>query len=66
MSSQAPVAVPIAASASVAGPVHHWRIDEANGPTSLGICKVCGEAKKFRNWLAETDFSTHTEHELVA
>ena len=45
---------------------HHWRIEEANGPTSGGVCKVCGVAREFKNWLMETDFTTRTEHELAA
>tara|TARA_Y100001970_G_C13471086_1_gene479710 strand:- start:6 stop:173 length:168 start_codon:yes stop_codon:yes gene_type:complete len=27
----------------------HWIIDQPNGPTSLGTCKVCNETKEFRN-----------------
>ena len=29
--------------------VHHWVIDEPNGPTSNGTCKVCGAAREFKN-----------------
>ena len=32
----------------------------------LGRCRICGGEKEFRNWLLETDFTTRTEHELVA
>lgn len=28
---------------------HYWVIDAANGPTSIGICKFCGEKKEFYN-----------------
>jgi hypothetical protein len=28
---------------------HFWVIDVANGPSSLGKCKVCGEKKEFLN-----------------
>ncbi len=28
---------------------HHWLIQCANGPTSRGVCKFCGESRKFRN-----------------
>lgn len=48
------------------GHVHHWRIEEANGPISRGQCRLCGEQKEFRNWLLETDFTTRSEHELAA
>lgn len=45
---------------------HHWQIKEAQGPTSLGQCRLCGAAKEFKNWLSEADFTTRTEHELAA
>jgi hypothetical protein len=28
---------------------HYWRIDSANGPTSKGICKLCGLEREFNN-----------------
>jgi hypothetical protein len=28
---------------------HFWVIEEANGPSSFGTCKYCGEKKKFLN-----------------
>lgn len=28
--------------------VHHWQIEPANGPTSVGCC-ACGEAREFSN-----------------
>ncbi len=28
---------------------HYWVIESANGPTSHGICKICGEKREFRN-----------------
>jgi hypothetical protein len=30
---------------------HHWIIDVATGPSSRGVCKVCGEEMLFRNQL---------------
>ena len=45
---------------------HHWRIEEANGPTSRGYCRLCGEVREFRNWLPEMDVTTRTERELAA
>lgn len=39
---------------------HSWRIEEANGPVSMGTCP-CGAEKEFKNWLAEGDFITQTE-----
>jgi len=32
---------------------HHWLIEPANGPSSLGKCKFCGEEKSFDNMLAD-------------
>jgi len=45
---------------------HRWRIDEPNGPVSLGVCKVCGTTKEFKNWLADGDFITNEEHRVAA
>lgn len=45
---------------------HRWLIEEANGPQSLGTCKVCGATKAFRNWFEESDFGTITERTLAA
>lgn len=28
---------------------HFWQIEVANGPTSIGTCKYCGETKEFYN-----------------
>lgn len=28
---------------------HHWHIEQANGPESLGICRDCGERRMFKN-----------------
>ena len=28
---------------------HHWIIEIAQGPTSKGVCKYCGEEKEFLN-----------------
>jgi hypothetical protein len=45
---------------------HHWRIEEANGPQSRGICKYCGAEKVFKNWLEDSDFITNEEHRSTA
>ena len=29
--------------------MHFWMIDQPNGPTSVGVCKLCGEKQEFRN-----------------
>ena len=28
---------------------HHWDIEPANGPTSPGVCRNCGNTKEFVN-----------------
>ena len=30
--------------------VHHWIIEPPDGPTSNGVCKICGSIKEFENW----------------
>jgi len=30
--------------------VHHWIIEPPDGPTSKGVCKICGSIKEFENW----------------
>jgi len=32
---------------------HHWQIEKAAGPVSIGICKLCGEKKEFKNFISE-------------
>jgi len=29
--------------------LHHWVIEIADGPTSRGVCKICGAEKEFIN-----------------
>ena len=54
------------ASAPESDHFHRWRIEEPNGPVSLGVCKVCGANKEFKNWLADGDFITNEEHRMAA
>ena len=28
---------------------HHWEIEPAEGPVSLGVCRLCHESKEFKN-----------------
>ena len=30
---------------------HHWLIEPPKGPTSTGVCKLCGARKEFDNQL---------------
>lgn len=34
---------------------HHWRIAEATGSTSPGVCRTCGMERLFDNWEKEPD-----------
>lgn len=34
---------------------HHWIIEEAAGPTSMGRCKYCRQTKEFFNSAPSTD-----------
>ncbi len=28
---------------------HHWIIETSHGPTSKGVCRLCGEEREFAN-----------------
>jgi hypothetical protein len=45
---------------------HHWLIEEANGPSSVGICKRCGQIRAFKNWIEDADFLTGEERRPAA
>ena len=32
---------------------HYWVIDSAGGPTSKGVCRVCGAQRQFKNYLED-------------
>ena len=34
--------------------IHYWIIETAHGPTSMGVCKYCGEEREFANY--QVDF----------
>ena len=35
---------------------HYWNIEAADGPTSRGVCKVCGEEKEFLNSWSDANY----------
>lgn len=41
--------------------VHHWDIESAEGPNSLGTCRYCLTTKNFRNSTAHTSLFSHLE-----
>ena len=30
---------------------HHWVIQPADGPASIGACQICGESREFKNFV---------------
>ena len=36
--------------------VHHWVLEEPNGPTSTGTCRKCGTVRVYQNWIHDLDF----------
>ena len=30
---------------------HHWLIDSPAGPSSRGVCLLCGDVKEFQNYI---------------
>ena len=37
--------------------IHHWKIDDVEGPTSQGVCLTCGATKTFPNTMYDPNFS---------
>ena len=46
---------------------HHWLIDSPGGPTSKGVCRLCGTERQFRKYLesARWDEDGSSDQELV-
>lgn len=36
--------------------LHYWIIEPAAGPTSLGVCRKCGEEGAFKNYVEGNSF----------
>ena len=36
---------------------HHWVIGVASGPTSTGVCRLCGAERHFKNFLDGSDWN---------
>ena len=34
---------------------HHWLIEPANGPISLGVCRKCSGSREFRNSIVDVE-----------
>ena len=35
---------------------HYWNIEAASGPTSRGVCKICGEEREFLNSWSDANY----------
>lgn len=35
----------------IPGCAHHWVIQPAMGPSSQGVCQICGESRDFQNYV---------------
>ena len=44
---------------------HHWLIDSPNGPTSVGVCKICGSHQEFPNSLGAAGWERDTPSERM-
>jgi len=40
---------------------HHWVIDQPNGPTSSGVCKLCGLREEFKNSMPGTGWDRNSQ-----
>ena len=47
--------------------LHHWLIESPGGPTSKGVCRVCGAEREFKNYLegARWEEDDDKGHDLV-
>lgn len=39
---------------------HHWIIETADGPVSLGYCQICFETKEFKNSMEDWSYFKDT------
>ncbi len=42
--------------------VHQWSIEPPNGPTSNGVCGVCGESREFKNSYEISSWDNRKKH----
>ncbi len=45
---------------------HYWVIEPATGPTSLGVCQSCREAKEFKNYIESEAMNSPRHTEIVS
>ena len=53
---------------NIPGCAHHWVIQPAMGPSSQGVCQICGESKDFQNYVEAASWgdSRHTDRSSEA
>lgn len=45
---------------------HHWVIQPASGPFSLGTCQTCGEAREFKNYVEASTWGDNPSYSRVS
>ncbi|MDE2765446.1 MAG: hypothetical protein OXI25_03320 [Chloroflexota bacterium] len=50
------------AEACAPGHGHHWLIESPNGPTSMGVCRICGAEREFKNSVQITSWESDGSH----
>lgn len=48
---QKSTATPMIEVGNVQGCAHYWVIQSAMGPSSQGVCQICGESRDFQNYV---------------
>ena len=46
--------------------LHHWVIDKPAGPTSSGVCRMCGEQRQFPNYIEGSAWGHEASLEQLA
>ena len=45
--------------------VHYWDIETPHGPTSHGVCTLCGAERDFLNWIPDVAAGYDIERERM-
>jgi hypothetical protein len=45
---------------------HHWLIERPSGPTSKGVCRICGEERQFQNYIESSSWGYDVSLEHLA
>ena len=44
---------------------HHWKITSPDGPTSRGVCRLCGETREFANHVETSVWEPGDSHGVL-